>query len=100
MATDLLRMLPGLTPQPEPGTPAGEQMIAELAFALADVEGHEAIAATILRFMLRRGYWPLGTKVTVGADLMPHAKFPPAPRLPPPSGGRTLVASLQDVRTT
>lgn len=64
---DRLATIPGLAPQPHPESPENEQLQREIEFVISGAEdgGREAIARAILRFMLRRGYWPLGTRVEV-----------------------------------
>lgn len=70
---DKLTDYPGLTPQPMPGTPECDRLQAELEFAIEDVgDPHKAV----LRFMIGRGYWPLGTKLKVKKGWKVKAKFP------------------------
>ena len=62
LGTDLLAGWQGLEAAPRPGTSACDQLIDELCFALNGVETVVAARARVLRFMIGRGFWPLGTR--------------------------------------
>jgi len=74
---DKLAAMPGLTPHPYPGTPEHDALEAQLAFAIEDRGNtREAAEATIIRFMVGRGYWPLGTTIRVTKKFKTKVKFP------------------------
>lgn len=59
---DLLAHLPGLVSQPNPETEEHEPLINELSFACVSAQSEDECQAIILRIMIGRGYWPLGTR--------------------------------------
>lgn len=81
MMEDRLAHYPGLTFQPPVGTPECDKLEAELCFAIEDKgdETPEKVARTVQRFMIGRGYWPLGTTVTADEQYQITATFPGEP---------------------
>ena len=79
MRDRLAKKYPGLRYQPKPGTPECNQLESELAFAIDDHvdETPEMAARTVLRFMIGRGFWPLGTRIVVGDNYdLSDVRFP------------------------
>jgi hypothetical protein len=74
---DTLKDLAGLADQPMPETPEFEQMERELCFAIAN-EGDSITDAhrAVLKFMIGRGYWPLGTRMTVTDEFKTEVTLP------------------------
>lgn len=79
---DKLASLPGLKEQPPIGSPGHAQLEDELTFAIScadpdnSKEGREVAARAVLRFMVARGYWPLGTQCKVTKNFTVKTKFP------------------------
>lgn len=67
---------------PKAGTPEYEALERHLADSLSTVSGEtnkelrRNMAAHILRFMVKRNYWPLGTRVTVKKNFTVKCVFP------------------------
>lgn len=59
---DVLAHLPGLAPAPKPGTPECDRLEREIAFAGAECETNVEYYAVILKIMVSRAYWSLGTR--------------------------------------
>lgn len=79
---DRLAGYDGLNEQPIPGTAAGDALQSEIEFMLLDVDhdtskqGRDGMARPLLRFMVARGYWPLGTRCEVTKKFRVKTKFP------------------------
>jgi len=83
MRDRLAKKYPGLTYQPKPGTPECNQLEEELAFAIDDhgCDTPSMAAYTVLRFMIGRGFWPLGTQIVVGDSYdLSNVRFPKRPK--------------------
>jgi hypothetical protein len=67
---------------PKPGTPEYAQLERELEFSLIGIDAptkkalRERLAAHILRFMVRRNCWPVGTRVKVTRNYGCETVFP------------------------
>lgn len=68
---DKLAHFPGLVDQPRLDTPEGDQMERELNFAMQPCEDVECCYRVVLRFMVGRGYWPLGTRMIGPKTIFP-----------------------------
>lgn len=64
---DALAAYPGLNRQPAPGEPGFQQLCDELTFAMAGCETEAQCQAVMVRLMVKRGFWPLGTRY-VGSE--------------------------------
>lgn len=79
---DRLCGYPGLSDHPEPGTSEFDQLRKELEFMLAEKGcskgklGRKDTARQLLKFMVGRGYWPLGTKCRVTRKFKVKTVFP------------------------
>lgn len=79
---DRLSGYPGLNEHPEPGTSEFSQLRTELEFMLAEkgcekgMDGRKETARHLLRFMVGRGYWPLGTQCRVTKKMKVKTVFP------------------------
>lgn len=79
---DRLAHLPGLTPQPSLRSEGHRQLENELAFAIENMdpddskEGRKAVSRLLLKIMVSRGYWPLGTSCRVTKSNKVKTVFP------------------------
>lgn len=95
--SDRLGGYPGLTPQPLPGTPEHAALIADLEAATYASSTAQGIAAAMLGLMLRRGHWPVGTKVEIDGftgDTLVSFPLPPAARR---AGHRHIEVRTRDL---